>query len=49
MTPPQSEPDPNDEPATSGLKSLTPFELALFLGAILASVIIWVIFILIHR
>ena len=41
--------DPEDEPVHSGLKSLTPFELALFLGAIGASVIIWLIFIWVHR
>ena len=39
--------DPEDEP--SGLKSLTPFELALFLGAIITSLIIWLLFIWAHR
>ena len=41
--------DPEDEPVHSGLKSLTPFELALFLGAIISSLVIWLVFIWVHR
>ena len=41
--------DPDDETALSGLESLTPLELALFLGAMISSLLIWLVFIWVHR
>ena len=41
--------DPDEETLFTGLKTLTPFEVALFFGAISLSLIIWLIFIWVHR
>ena len=59
MTPPRferyggprrdEEEDPEEETIFTGLKTLEPWELALFFGAIITSLIIWLVFIWVHR
>lgn len=41
--------DPDEETIFTGLKTLRPFEVALFFGAIIGSLLIWLVFIWVHR
>ncbi|MGI8423785.1 MAG: hypothetical protein ACR2NO_06705 [Chloroflexota bacterium] len=41
--------DPEEETIFAGLRTLQTWELALFLGSIIVSLLIWLIFIWVHR
>jgi len=41
--------DPDEETIFQGLRTIEPWELALFLGAIITSLLIWLVFIWVHR
>ena len=44
----EEEADPEEETIFTGLKTLEPWEVALFFGAIITSLIIWLVFIWVH-
>ena len=41
--------DPEDDTIFAALRTLQPRELALFLGSIITSLVIWLIFLWVHR
>ena len=45
----EEEIDPDEETIFPGLRTIEPWELALFLGAIITSLLIWLVFIWVHR
>jgi hypothetical protein len=47
--PAEDDVDPDDETVFPGLRTLRAWEVAIFLGAIIVSLLIWLIFIWVHR